>query len=348
MVNGPKTPKPRVSRHPTDLKGFSLSDEEKDFLARRAMAPGATLKGVANAYNLNESTIKKYVKAVREGRTMPGKAGRPQLLTPVSKVQLSKLFDERSYNMTTSEWHSIVDAKVVEQKIANNKPIGDFVTVSRRTLGRFEKEDAISRTNAEETTNAREEACADIRNAVTFAAMNMHMIPDTPSHCIMNLDATQFEVGNTNEEKVKCVYKTPPPDGGPFKVSKQEDTDSGLHYYIKYYLLITAGGMHASPVFLIADSELGVEDMYVYKVKGLGISASFASNDGILVICQTRGGNATFYKWLNTHYIIPSCNHPTFIAKEAAVRATQAAAVQKKSDMKKLIVRLPAGRKKNV
>jgi hypothetical protein len=65
---------------------------------------------------------------------------------------------------------------------------------------------SIKQANAEATTTARDLAVSDIRNAVSFAAMNKLMVPLVNPELILNVDATSFTVDKDCHEKIKIEY----------------------------------------------------------------------------------------------------------------------------------------------
>ena len=73
----------------------------------------------------------------------------------------------------------------------------------RQTLFRTEKRLCIGSGIAEETTNALAVATKSIWNAVSFAAMNIAMVPLVNVHLICNLGATQFAVGDSKSGRVE-------------------------------------------------------------------------------------------------------------------------------------------------
>ena len=88
--------------------------------------------------------------------------------------------------------------------------------MSRRARGRVEEKLAIKTGNAETVTNARAIATADIRNAVSYALMNMLMTLLVSPYRILNADATQHKVGYDSDKKIQVKYVDAP--NGPQKV----------------------------------------------------------------------------------------------------------------------------------
>lgn len=111
---------------------------------------------------------------------------------------------------------------------------------SIRTLERYEERLGIKTGYAEETTNARAMAIADVRNSVSFAAMNSLMHDITHLSLILNADGTQFTVGYNSRKKVEVKYVGN--IEGPLKIVKKDAKSGITQYFIKYFLLMSATG----------------------------------------------------------------------------------------------------------
>ncbi|KAJ1394977.1 hypothetical protein B484DRAFT_439069, partial [Ochromonadaceae sp. CCMP2298] len=150
--------------------------------------------------------------------------------------------------------------------------------------------------NAEVTTTARALAIEDVRNALSFCVMNCCCVPLTTPQLIINVDATQFTVGDRKAEPTKVVYTGKRP-----KQLKAEPTkgQSGLTaYFIKYYATINAAGDQARSVYIIADDNMLPGEIDVREVTGLGAGAS-SKEISYLIFCKTRVPTIEFYKWSN-------------------------------------------------
>ena len=65
----------------------------------------------------------------------------------------------------------------------------------------------IKNGHAEATTIAGAHACASVRNAVSFAAMNSLMSTVAPPQLHLNVDGTQFCVGSDDNGRIVVKYK---------------------------------------------------------------------------------------------------------------------------------------------
>ena len=63
-------------------------------------------------------------------------------------------------------------------------------------------------------------------------------------------------------------------------------------------MLISAAGITAPPVFVIADERMAEGEFKVYTIVGLGLTTEVAGCDIYVMYCKTRCGNVGFYRWL--------------------------------------------------
>lgn len=166
----------------------------------------------------------------------------------------------------------------------------------------MEAENLIGTGLAEETTNVRATACADPRNAVSLLAACHLMLPLTDYRLIINGDATQMEVGYKNKN---VFVKYLADDGRPTLKAMPNKGDSGLtSFFIKYYLIMTAGGFTSNPIYIIADKDMKKDEIDVHSIPGFGIGTDLTAK-GYVIFCSTRQLNENFFRWININIIIP-------------------------------------------
>ncbi|MBC7766480.1 hypothetical protein H7Y21_00595 [Arenimonas sp.] len=90
--------------------------------------------------------------------------------------------------------------------LSRGRKANTFNKVSVRSSDRLEEELGITSGKAKPTTHARLIACAFIKNAISFAAMNALMVPKCHPTLVLNSDATQFEVGCDSDQKISVKY----------------------------------------------------------------------------------------------------------------------------------------------
>jgi hypothetical protein len=144
--------------------------------------------------------------------------------------------------------------------------------VSDRFLSKLEDELCINSGEAEETTDARAAAVADKKNSYTFAALNTLISKIVKRPLIMNADATQFTVGHDMKKKVKVKF-IEKLNGRPLKVLPSEDGEGHGLFTIKYYLLITAQGDQADPIYIIADDKMDENEVDIHEIKQLSVNS---------------------------------------------------------------------------
>jgi hypothetical protein len=216
---------------------------------------------------------------------------------------MKHFLENTTYNIRSEIARDKLDELVKSRAVKRNRSEWQASAVSRRTKCRIETEIGIKSAHAEVTTDARAAAISDLRNAISFAAMNSLMVPITPSKLILNADASQFKVGYDSNKKIEVKYLVKPA-GKPLKVLPEKNDAGITAYFIKYYLLMSAGGFSADPVFVIADGSMGANEIDWYKVQGLGVGTDLTAA-GYVVFCQSRCCNLEFYKWFNNSILIP-------------------------------------------
>ena len=235
---------------------------------------------------------------------MNSSCGRPSFISAESKLELSSFLRTGKYSKRTSEYRAKLTEIVTKEAASSGQSNSQVKFPSRSTINnRLEAELSIHTSNAENTTDARAVAVADVRNAVSFAAMNQLMSPLVNPHLILNADATQFTVGDTgaDNQQVKYCGKR---GTQPLKVQPIKQNNGIVKYSIKYLLLISAAGYQADPVYILADDNMGLNDLDVQRVAGLGIGTDIG-NSGYVVFCKTRCCNIAFYDWFNRYILLP-------------------------------------------
>ena len=253
---------------------------------------------LSDKYNIPRSTIREYVKHYNKNTLMYDNCGRPFAISENNATELISAISGQYIQKGEKHFSKRFDQFAKKTSIESNKPIQKQIKrVSDKTKSNFIKQHALNKDNAELTTDARIEACEDVRNAITFAAMNAVVVPLSRIELIMNMDATSFQVGRCYGRQEKAVYKNSRARSVKMRGTK---SNTGLTFSIKYYMLYTAAGDTAPPVYVIADSNLPPDDCIIYTVPKLGIT-NFGT--GYVIFCHTRCGNEKMYEFLNTTII---------------------------------------------
>lgn len=226
--------------------------------------------------------------------------GRNAFLTSADKELIKDFLKPDPFNKSTAEFREFVQSLVDER--LNSSGISSS-EVSDRFLSKLDEELGIHTGDAEETTDARAAAVADQRNSFTFAALNTAISKIVKKQFILNADATQFTVGHDMKKKVQVKYLEKL-NGRPLKVLPVKDSEGHGLFTIKYYLLITAGGDQADPIYIIADDKMGENDIDIHEIKQLSVNSGIDSTAWV-VFCKSRACNAAFYKWFNESILLP-------------------------------------------
>jgi len=119
------------------------------------------------------------------------------------------------------------------------------------------------------------------------------MVPGRPPSMILNMDSTQYGVGNQSDGKVAVKIITEEYDE-QVEAAPAKDDPAGLQYFIKYVLLIAAAGFQMAPVFIAADSSMDEDAIDSHFIPGLDVSTC-VDEGAWLVFSNSRCGNEKFY-----------------------------------------------------
>lgn len=284
-----------------DLSKHHFSSAEKLWFAQEISKKKNCARKWAKKFNLSANRLYKWANIFKRGLIPREAGGRVPRLTSE---------DERAYEIAVTNQDYQMDVAAATDMLQDLGKTTDSqrrgVTrlqakkLSKSTIRRVNKRLELTTGNAETTPNARVEAESDIRHTVSFAACNHLMVKLVNPNLIVNMGATQFKVGNSGDDLVKVVVRRKnlrSAQGGKIKLkTKSRKGKTGIvAYYIKYYLVMSAGGYSSKPVFVIQDENMEADAMDAYEVPGLGISGHF----GWIVFCKKRAGNSKFFEWMN-------------------------------------------------
>jgi hypothetical protein len=293
-----------------DLSESQLTLDEKSWLGESINNGSRTALSLSKQFNLKIDTLQSYARKLRNGLTLHESGGRPPKLTSDDKQIYKEIVTHAAPNLSTSEASDILQ-NMARHNESNRRHVSPELAdgVSPRTVRNVNKELGLQVANAETTTNARIEAESDLRNAISFAAANHLMVPLVNRHLILNMDATQFRVGSDTTLKTKAVYSSRHPITGQKQKQKVhtkplKGRNGIVSYYIKFYLIMSAGGYPSTPVFVVQDESMTAETIDAHSIPGLGLQSG-TDNHGWLVFCKSRAGNLEFFKWINLHVVVP-------------------------------------------
>ena len=244
----------------------------------------STAAKLGKRFSLTDRTFKKNAKASRDGTMMNSEGCRPPTIDDNSYISIRD-GSGKELKLDTPDFLKLMNKEAWKIYLSVTAPC-------RQTLFRTEKRLCIGSGIAEETINARAVATRSIWNAVSFAAMNIAIIPLVNVHLICNLDATQFAVGDSKGARVEVKYCND--DSRPQSLNTVTKGDNIVSYFIKYFLLIFADGSTGPPVYVVADGSMDGNAIDAYGFPALGISTELHSV-GYVVFCKSRCCNINFF-----------------------------------------------------
>jgi hypothetical protein len=239
---------------------------------------------------------------INEGKSLNSCSGRPPLLNNENKIDIMNeiaLKKELKQAMNEGELRHLMYKRAVftDQNNGGNG-IMRKGEISKSSVAKYSKMLNINKEKGQKTTNARRDAMFDVRNFISMAVMNASLSAELSHHCIGNIDATQFLVNFTDQQKLISIDKFSP------TTKTQEST---MDIFIKQFFLVNAVGFSGPPLFVISHNLLNEDEMVVLPIDGLSFSYDGKST-GYIVFCNSRGGNKLFFNWLFTTYIVESVN----------------------------------------
>ena len=289
-------------RERVSLKSNDLTVGQKDWLGWAQSTKTFTRQILHTRFGIPKPTLKDYMNRFNAGLQM-GSVGRPRVLTNEDEVEYLRFINEHEKRN-----HSPTEAKnkLRELQLARAGTRGiheiNVHEPSRRTINRIHEKLDVHINNAESSTTARDEACAEKINQVLFAGMQQAVSIDTIfPHLIGNVDATQytFKLGSKG---AKVIWNKKPKQ---FKSFAKKQTVEGC-YFVKYYLCIFAGGTVGPAVYIIADPNMKEGEIKVQSVPGLGIGTD-VTNSGHIVFVKERGSlPKAFYEWWVKECLVPT------------------------------------------
>lgn len=194
--------KERLDRALTDghrmkVNLLEMSGELKDWLAKQICEGTMTTNFISDRLNIKVKCLQKWARKYKNGIcNHSGGAGRPLSISSKASETLSREIRRVGYNVDDIEYEEHLNEAIRASAVEYKKDPDGVRKPSASTIARMEKKHDIRTVNAEVTTNARVEAEADIRNALTFAVMNFLMRQVAEPELTLNADATVFTVGN--------------------------------------------------------------------------------------------------------------------------------------------------------
>jgi hypothetical protein len=287
----------------------SLTPNEKYEIGRAWSTGEKSTKELEVQYSVKGFLVRKYGRMVKNKKMIHSGTGRPRKIDPEFEKELIAEVDTNRISLRDNEFRDKVHEKLLKTNKKRNLSDSKNSSISRNCLKALEKNLGIQTNNAEVGTKARIEACEDIRNMVSFAAMSSyaHDLTDGDPNRICNSDGTTFTVGYNLKDVAKCKSFGKCDSRKSFKVKPQENIQSQGLFTIKMYFLIFGSGIHAPLIFIIENKQLPKDFQEVHKVPGLGLGATLDTNYAYVLFVQDRGLTTGFYVWFLQTVLFKIC-----------------------------------------
>ena len=296
-------------RNIPNLKGIRLSTVQKTYIAYVVNDRGVSPTLLSKQLGISKSVIQKYAQVTLKGGVLQNTAGRPGVFdSPAKEIIKQKLGGEKGIQVNTGEAKKLYKEQLSSTAERRNLAPCQQKSPDPRTIKEFEKKHNIKDYVSEETSDAREEACGNIRNTVA-TIVQFHSASKLCSHPAqhLNFDATQYSVGDkatkgAKKSKAKIIGK--PQKGKSMKTRKEKGKKGLVSYFVKQYVAIQPTGGSAPLVYCLADSNMKEGEIDVHDVAA-GLLGLNDNDKSYVVFAKDRSMNTEFYKWYWRSVILP-------------------------------------------
>lgn len=260
-----------------------------------------SVKKIADFLSLSRNQIYRMIENFGKGKTLNNHCGRPLLIDAIRQEEIKyeitlAISNKRALN--SEELAKLIVEKAKLSSLSNGgngllKSIGMGAT----SIYNYSKKLNSIKEKGQKTTNARRDASLDVRNFISMAIMNAVETENLSHHCIGNLDATQFILKYTDQQKLISIDKL------NIHSPTTRTEESTLDLLVKQIFLVNAAGFSSPPLFVISCESLGENEMVIVEVNGLSFSFDGKTN-GLIVFCNSRNGNKLFFEWLFSTFVI--------------------------------------------
>lgn len=228
--------------------------------------------------------MQKWLQKVRRGYVLRGGPAQPPAISPDHLQKVVQIAQDSPFDLTAEDFtERLLDAKRATENEVNKASKG-IDGLSRTTIRNYAKKANMKECFAEVATASRVIATTDVYNFVAFAAMNKFMVHSKGINQLLIMNA-----GGKADHRVKVFRCTISSRAGKSLKARQKlkSSEGCVSYFIKYYLLISAGGIQADPIYILADENMGADEFRVVTIPGLGVGTNL-NNQEPVVFCKTR------------------------------------------------------------
>ena len=176
----PQNPWGRV---PPCLKGKVVTQKEKEWVAHLVNSKNKKQKDLAKALGISRSVIGKWSERYRLGLPVYNAGGRPPSFDSPAKRHIAEVLGgEKRIQLNAEQADALYKTQFAATAVRRNQAECQHQSLpDRRTVKKMEEQLGVHDVYAEETTDARELSCADIRNAT--AVMVQLVQPELSPRC---------------------------------------------------------------------------------------------------------------------------------------------------------------------
>lgn len=142
-MDGDKVIKCPWGRSKVSLKGKTLNENEKMYLAQCINRDGNSCSFIARKYSITKSVIGKYAQSARNGVKLHNTGGKPPILDSISSKALVDYLSNSDENVNAKDFQSLVFDECLESYKRKAKVTGSnckAFKVSQRTIKKYTDE----------------------------------------------------------------------------------------------------------------------------------------------------------------------------------------------------------------
>jgi DNA-binding protein YbaB len=240
--------------------------------------------------------------------------GRPAFVDAISE---KKLKDEhggdKRIQLNEDESRAMINAEIRATAVRRGQAPSQVKRISNKNLTNLEVRLDIESRNAEETSDAREKACASVRNMTSVAAAIISIKKTAKRGLLINFDAKTSILGDRKLTKPKAKFIRGAKKGAEVKGkgkkkgrgAKGKGRGSGVKnglsvkvrkgkrkgitgYLIKSMYTLADCGLLGEMVHILASPGMPANTMHVLKCDGLGISGLMKGDPVTIVFAESR------------------------------------------------------------
>ena len=277
-----------------DTTQFTLTQNEKEHIARLVIDGVMTVNEVKEKWNLSGRTVYNWVAGFRERGRLNPRFGRPPTISRERALEAQEVIRNVVSDSKSLRRRDIPEllkkATVLTAQDRGGTGLG--VSLPKRTKNRYTSSLNMGYTKGKKTTKARDIAVRDIRNVVSSFTGYITIASGADPSNVANLDSTQVAIVGDDNNELAYI------NDDRFKRSGVEVEgigESPTVIFIKIYTLIVADGSMFPLLFVVADDSLAEGEIVWYSnVAGLSHLAG-PGNSGHILFAHSRAGTEDFF-----------------------------------------------------